>query len=152
MEWALGEIKKAARSGKPIVKPRWPILTMRTPKGWTSPKEVHGQVMGDHFIFIRSHTRQQRPIRKSWLVCNSGSNPTSLMSYSKRTAMLLTRSCRFFRLINQIALVNANWSVLDIKRSNLQTRDMYAHKIYAYERHAYKRCTLVTCMPGEPRP
>lgn len=35
MEWALGEIKEiqtAARSGKPIVKPRWPVLIMRTPK------------------------------------------------------------------------------------------------------------------------
>ena len=35
MEWALREIRKiqdAARSGKPIMKPRWPVLIMRTPK------------------------------------------------------------------------------------------------------------------------
>jgi xylulose-5-phosphate/fructose-6-phosphate phosphoketolase len=35
MDWALAEIKKiqkAARSGKPIVKPRWPVLILRTPK------------------------------------------------------------------------------------------------------------------------
>jgi xylulose-5-phosphate/fructose-6-phosphate phosphoketolase len=35
MEWALAEIKNiqtAARTGKPIVKPRWPVLIMRTPK------------------------------------------------------------------------------------------------------------------------
>lgn len=35
MEWALSEIKKiqkAARSGKPIMKPRWPVIIMRTPK------------------------------------------------------------------------------------------------------------------------
>lgn len=35
MEWAVSEIKKiqsAARSGKAIVKPRWPVLIMRTPK------------------------------------------------------------------------------------------------------------------------
>ncbi len=35
MEWALGEIRKiqkAARSGNPIVKPRWPVLILRTPK------------------------------------------------------------------------------------------------------------------------
>jgi xylulose-5-phosphate/fructose-6-phosphate phosphoketolase len=52
MEWALGEIKKiqkAARSGKPIVKPRWPVLIMRTPKGWTGPKRVHGQIMEGSF-------------------------------------------------------------------------------------------------------
>lgn len=35
MEWALQEIRKiqqAARSDKPIVKPRWPLIIMRTPK------------------------------------------------------------------------------------------------------------------------
>lgn len=35
LEWALSEIKKiqgAARSGKPIEKPRWPVLILRTPK------------------------------------------------------------------------------------------------------------------------
>lgn len=35
LQWALGEIRriqKAARSGKPIMKPRWPVLIMRTPK------------------------------------------------------------------------------------------------------------------------
>ena len=35
MDWALSEIKniqKTARSGKPIVKPRWPVLILRTPK------------------------------------------------------------------------------------------------------------------------
>lgn len=45
IRWALGEIRKiqqAARSGKPITKPRWPVIIMRTPKGWTGPKEVGG--------------------------------------------------------------------------------------------------------------
>lgn len=35
MEWGLDEIRKiqkAARSGKAILKPRWPVLIMRTPK------------------------------------------------------------------------------------------------------------------------
>ena len=35
LEWALAEVKKiqqAARSGKPIIKPRWPMLILRTPK------------------------------------------------------------------------------------------------------------------------
>jgi len=35
MVWAVEEIQKiqqAARSGKPILKPRWPMLIMRTPK------------------------------------------------------------------------------------------------------------------------
>ncbi len=35
LEWAVQEIRsiqQAARSGKPIMKPRWPVLLMRTPK------------------------------------------------------------------------------------------------------------------------
>ena len=37
LDWAVDEIhkiQKAARSGSPIVKPRWPVLIMRTPKVW----------------------------------------------------------------------------------------------------------------------
>ena len=52
MEWALSEIKriqKAARSGKPIMKPRWPVLILRTPKGWSGPKKVHGVIMEGSF-------------------------------------------------------------------------------------------------------
>ena len=55
MKWALGEIykiQKAARSGKAIVKPRWPVLIMRTPKGWGGPKKVHGEFIEGSF---RSH-------------------------------------------------------------------------------------------------
>ena len=35
VEWAIGEIRKiqiAARRNQPIVKPRWPVLILRTPK------------------------------------------------------------------------------------------------------------------------
>lgn len=52
MEWALAEIhriQKAARSGNPIMKPRWPVLILRTPKGWGAPKKVHGEFMEGSF-------------------------------------------------------------------------------------------------------
>ncbi|KAL2133158.1 hypothetical protein VTI74DRAFT_2819 [Chaetomium olivicolor] len=52
LEWALAQIRKiqkAARSGKPIVKPRWPMLVLRTPKGWTGPKEVEGKIIEGSF-------------------------------------------------------------------------------------------------------
>ncbi|EEH20258.2 hypothetical protein PABG_02517 [Paracoccidioides brasiliensis Pb03] len=52
LEWTLGEIRKiqkAARSGNPVTKPRWPILILRTPKGWTSPKQIHGQIIEGSF-------------------------------------------------------------------------------------------------------
>lgn len=40
MVWAVDEIQKiqkAARSGKPILKPRWPMLILRTPKVCVTP-------------------------------------------------------------------------------------------------------------------
>lgn len=52
MEWALSEIRKiqkAARSGKPIFKPRWPVIMLRTPKGWGGPKKVGGEFIEGSF-------------------------------------------------------------------------------------------------------
>ncbi|KAF2457710.1 putative D-xylulose 5-phosphate/D-fructose 6-phosphate phosphoketolase [Lineolata rhizophorae] len=52
MEWALGEIRriqKAARDGKPIMKPRWPVIILRTPKGWTGPKKIGGEFIEGSF-------------------------------------------------------------------------------------------------------
>ena len=39
----IAEIQKAARDGVSTDRPTWPMLIMRTPKGWTGPKEVDGK-------------------------------------------------------------------------------------------------------------
>ncbi|PGH19370.1 hypothetical protein AJ80_04010 [Polytolypa hystricis UAMH7299] len=55
LNWAVSEIRRiqrAARTGNPIMKPRWPVLLLRTPKGWTGPKEIHGKFVEGSF---RSH-------------------------------------------------------------------------------------------------
>jgi xylulose-5-phosphate/fructose-6-phosphate phosphoketolase len=52
LEWAVTEIRKiqkAARTGTPIMKPLWPVLIMRTPKGWGCPKVVDGQYIEGSF-------------------------------------------------------------------------------------------------------
>ena len=52
MEWAYSEIRRiqeAARAGKPIMKPRWPMIVMRTPKGMGGPKKVKGEFMEGSF-------------------------------------------------------------------------------------------------------
>jgi xylulose-5-phosphate/fructose-6-phosphate phosphoketolase len=36
------EIQRAAREDAVTARPRWPMLVLRTPKGWTGPKEVDG--------------------------------------------------------------------------------------------------------------
>jgi xylulose-5-phosphate/fructose-6-phosphate phosphoketolase len=51
-DWALAEIKKiqaAARNGNPIVKPRWPVLVLRTPKGLGGPKSFNGELIEGSF-------------------------------------------------------------------------------------------------------
>ncbi|OTA53895.1 D-xylulose 5-phosphate/D-fructose 6-phosphate phosphoketolase [Hypoxylon sp. EC38] len=43
--------KEARDSGKPF-RPRWPMIVLRTPKGWTAPRKVNGHYLGG---FWRSH-------------------------------------------------------------------------------------------------
>ena len=45
LDQAIGEIRavqKAARAGGKPERPRWPMIVLRTPKGWTGPKEIGG--------------------------------------------------------------------------------------------------------------
>jgi xylulose-5-phosphate/fructose-6-phosphate phosphoketolase len=45
LEEAIGEIRglqQKARESGTAVRPRWPMIVLRTPKGWTGPKEMKG--------------------------------------------------------------------------------------------------------------
>jgi xylulose-5-phosphate/fructose-6-phosphate phosphoketolase len=45
LDEALGEIaavQQSARGGHASERPRWPMIVLRTPKGWTGPREVDG--------------------------------------------------------------------------------------------------------------
>ncbi len=48
----IGRIQTAAREHGERERPRWPMLVLRTPKGWTGPKEVGGLPVEDSW---RSH-------------------------------------------------------------------------------------------------
>jgi xylulose-5-phosphate/fructose-6-phosphate phosphoketolase len=48
----IAEIQAAARAGGGVQRPRWPMIVLRTPKGWTGPKEVDGHPTEGSF---RSH-------------------------------------------------------------------------------------------------
>lgn len=55
MEWAYQEIKliqNAARSGDRIPKPKWPLILLRSPKGYTGIKELDGKPIEGSY---RSH-------------------------------------------------------------------------------------------------
>jgi len=45
-------IQKKARKTEDVTRPRWPIIILRTPKGWTGPTEVDGLKTEDYW---RSH-------------------------------------------------------------------------------------------------
>ncbi|MFG1883960.1 phosphoketolase [Micromonospora sp. NPDC049102] len=38
----IAAIQRRARSGGVVERPRWPVIILRTPKGWTGPREVDG--------------------------------------------------------------------------------------------------------------
>ncbi|KAE8205903.1 hypothetical protein CF335_g2148 [Tilletia laevis] len=55
LEWAHQEIFKiqnAARYGSPLMKPRWPMIIMLSPKGWGAPPTLDGVPLENSF---RSH-------------------------------------------------------------------------------------------------
>jgi xylulose-5-phosphate/fructose-6-phosphate phosphoketolase len=39
---AIRSAQRAARQSKTPVRPRWPVIVLRSPKGWTGPKEIKG--------------------------------------------------------------------------------------------------------------
>ncbi|MDR3470006.1 MAG: phosphoketolase family protein [Xanthobacteraceae bacterium] len=39
----IAEFQRAARSSRSTSRPRWPMIVLRSPKGWTGPKEVDGK-------------------------------------------------------------------------------------------------------------
>ncbi|HEY7731410.1 MAG TPA: phosphoketolase family protein [Gaiellaceae bacterium] len=45
-------IQREARENGKAGRPQWPMIIMRTPKGWTGPKEIDGQKVEDYW---RSH-------------------------------------------------------------------------------------------------
>jgi xylulose-5-phosphate/fructose-6-phosphate phosphoketolase len=59
-------LQQQARATGKFARPRWPVIVLRSPKGWTGPKEVNGHKVED---FWRAH---QVPI------ADPATNPSSL--------------------------------------------------------------------------
>src|SRR5439155_17629623 len=53
-------IQRAARERRDGARPRWPMIVLRTPKGWTGPKEVDGLPVEGSF---RSHQVPMAEVR-----------------------------------------------------------------------------------------
>ncbi|MBI2191378.1 MAG: phosphoketolase family protein [Planctomycetes bacterium] len=63
MAWAHGEIRRiqeAARAGRIPERPAWPMLILRTPKGWSGPREIDGRAIEGSF---RAHQVPGKELR-----------------------------------------------------------------------------------------
>jgi xylulose-5-phosphate/fructose-6-phosphate phosphoketolase len=47
---AIAKIQKTARQRGAAARPRWPMIVLRTPKGWTGPKNVNGEPVEGTFL------------------------------------------------------------------------------------------------------
>ncbi|MGH3081623.1 MAG: phosphoketolase family protein [Gaiellaceae bacterium] len=56
----IAAIQRRARDGGNHDRPRWPMIVLRTPKGWTGPREVDGQQVEDSW---RSHQVPMTDVR-----------------------------------------------------------------------------------------
>ncbi len=65
------DIQNKARTGNNSELPRWPMIILRTPKGWTGPKEVDGKpVEGTfraHQVPISMEKDEHLPMLENWL-------------------------------------------------------------------------------------
>ncbi|MEF2692782.1 MAG: phosphoketolase family protein, partial [Eubacteriales bacterium] len=74
VDWAIREIKRIQRTARESGKasrPRWPMLVLRTPKGWTGPKNVDGkQIEGSfraHQVPLMMDSPEHLPMLEQWL-------------------------------------------------------------------------------------
>ena len=76
VDWAIREIKRIqeyARTSGDASRPRWPMIVLRTPKGWTGPKEVDGHVLEGSWrahqvpISLGPDTEKHLPELEEWL-------------------------------------------------------------------------------------
>ncbi len=74
LDWAVREIKRiqeTARTEGDFARPRWPMIVLRTPKGWTGPAEVDGkQVEGSfraHQVPISMDKPSHLKLLEDWL-------------------------------------------------------------------------------------
>ncbi|WP_433392000.1 phosphoketolase family protein [Micromonospora sp. KLBMP9576] len=58
----IAAIQRRARSGGPVERPRWPMIVLRTPKGWTGPRDVDGKRVEGTY---RAHQVPLSEVRKN---------------------------------------------------------------------------------------
>lgn len=64
-------IQEVARGGRVGQRPRWPVIVLRTPKGWTGPKEVDGKKTEgswrSHQVPMSDMTKAHISVLEKWM-------------------------------------------------------------------------------------
>jgi xylulose-5-phosphate/fructose-6-phosphate phosphoketolase len=77
LESAVQDIKRmqdAARDGRQATRPRWPMIVLRSPKGWTGPKYVDGLKIEGTFrshqvpLIVDAAHPEHLPLLESWML------------------------------------------------------------------------------------
>ena len=104
-----------ARRSRAVARPRWPMIVLRTPKGWTGPKNVDG-LPAEGTLPLPSGAAGQRPGRtpSTWRCSSSGCAPTGPRSCSTRRARCAPswQRCRRRRTSRMSANPHANGGLL----------------------------------------
>ena len=99
LDWAHHEIRSlqgAARRGEILPRPNWPLLILRTPKGWTGPKTLDGVpiegTFHSHQIPIKDPAANPAHLKQleNWL---RSYRPEELFDASGRPAQQVTAIC-----------------------------------------------------------
>lgn len=74
LDWAVREIQRIwvnARTTGEEKRPAWPMIILRSPKGWTGPKEVDGKPVEDtfraHQVPMDMSKKEHLPLLEAWL-------------------------------------------------------------------------------------
>ena len=76
LDWAIREIHRIqdhARTTGDVTRPRWPVIILRSPKGWTGPKVVDGNQIEGSFrahqvpIAMGADAEKHLPLLEAWL-------------------------------------------------------------------------------------
>ncbi|MBQ3180007.1 MAG: phosphoketolase family protein [Firmicutes bacterium] len=75
LDAAVADIRgiKENAAGRDISRPVWPMIVLRSPKGWTGPKEIDGQMIEGSFrahqvpIIVNRQHPENLPLLEAWL-------------------------------------------------------------------------------------
>lgn len=114
LEWCMYEIKaiqRRARCGQSFVKPRWPMIVLKTPKGWSGPQQIDGKYIEGSFhshqvpLPKAGHDATHLAELKTWLSSYNFNNV--VVNGNPSQYILRTLPKDDAKLLGQIPLANA---------------------------------------------